>query len=211
MFSVSFVVWGPLGDYMKKILFVLFLCLIPSGVFAIEYEKQYAFEYPPDFVPNYVCCGYLSYDSQSFNYNADTGILVFTPLSSTLIAPYSNGPYVRLHEYSGGVWSEIGGFFSSTSSLPGLATIFSLVEQPNIINSDPALGSVASQYPQGIPALIPPPPPPPLPGPMDALFTASDFSGFAGNVSILLIVFIGVYLLFLGYRYVKNSIGRIVV
>lgn len=40
---------------------------------------------------------------------------------------------------------------------------------------------------------------------MEALFTAADISPLATNVSTLLIGFIGVGLLFLGYRYIKKS------
>lgn len=40
---------------------------------------------------------------------------------------------------------------------------------------------------------------------MDALFTAVDISTLSGNVSTLLIGFIGVGLLFLGWRYIKRS------
>lgn len=43
---------------------------------------------------------------------------------------------------------------------------------------------------------------------MAALFTAVDVSTLSGNVSTLLISFIGVNLLFLGYRYVKKTMGR---
>ncbi len=43
---------------------------------------------------------------------------------------------------------------------------------------------------------------------MDALFTAANITGLSGNVSTLLIGFIGINLLFLGYRYVKKSMGR---
>ena len=40
---------------------------------------------------------------------------------------------------------------------------------------------------------------------MDALFTAVDISGLSTNVSTLLIAFIGVSLLFVGYRYIRKS------
>ena len=43
---------------------------------------------------------------------------------------------------------------------------------------------------------------------MAALFTAVDVSGVSTNVSTLLIAFIGINLLFLGYKYVKKSMGR---
>ena len=43
---------------------------------------------------------------------------------------------------------------------------------------------------------------------MDALFTAVDVTGVSTNVSTLLIAFIGVNLLFLGYKYVKRTMGR---
>lgn len=43
---------------------------------------------------------------------------------------------------------------------------------------------------------------------MDALFTAANVSGLSSNISTLLIAFVGVNLLFLGYRYVKKSMGR---
>jgi len=43
---------------------------------------------------------------------------------------------------------------------------------------------------------------------MDALFTAVDITGVSTNVSTLLIAFIGVNLLFLGYKYVKRVMGR---
>jgi len=40
---------------------------------------------------------------------------------------------------------------------------------------------------------------------MAALFTAADVSGLAGNVTTLLIAFIGLGLLFTGYKYLKKS------
>jgi len=40
---------------------------------------------------------------------------------------------------------------------------------------------------------------------MAALFTAADITPLSTNVSTLLIGFIGVGLLFLGYRYVKKA------
>ena len=40
---------------------------------------------------------------------------------------------------------------------------------------------------------------------MAALFTAADISTLSTNVSTLLVGFIGVGLLFLGYRYIKKS------
>ena len=43
---------------------------------------------------------------------------------------------------------------------------------------------------------------------MDALFTAVDVTGVSTNVSTLLIAFIGINLLFLGYKYVKRTKGR---
>ncbi len=43
---------------------------------------------------------------------------------------------------------------------------------------------------------------------MDALFTAVDITGVSTNVSTLLIAFIGINLLFLGYKYVKRVMGR---
>jgi len=43
---------------------------------------------------------------------------------------------------------------------------------------------------------------------MDALFNAVDITGVSTNVSTLLIAFIGVNLLFLGYKYVKRVMGR---
>ena len=43
---------------------------------------------------------------------------------------------------------------------------------------------------------------------MAALFTAVDVSGVSTNVSALLIAFIGINLLFLGYKYVKKSMVR---
>jgi hypothetical protein len=43
---------------------------------------------------------------------------------------------------------------------------------------------------------------------MEALFTAVDVSGVSTNVSTLLVAFIGINLLFLGYKYVKKSMGR---
>ena len=43
---------------------------------------------------------------------------------------------------------------------------------------------------------------------MDALFTAVDVTGVSTNVSTLLIAFIGINLLFLGYKYVKRTMGR---
>jgi hypothetical protein len=43
---------------------------------------------------------------------------------------------------------------------------------------------------------------------MDALFTACDVSTLSTNVSTLLISFVGVGLLFLGYRYIKRIQNR---
>lgn len=43
---------------------------------------------------------------------------------------------------------------------------------------------------------------------MDALFTAVDVSGISTNVSTLMIAFIGINLLFLGYRYVRKTMNR---
>ena len=43
------------------------------------------------------------------------------------------------------------------------------------------------------------------PTPIDNLFTAVDVSGIGTNVSTLLIAFIGINLLFLGYRYVRKT------
>ena len=40
---------------------------------------------------------------------------------------------------------------------------------------------------------------------MAALFTAVDVSGLSSNVSTLLIAFIGVSLLFVGYRYIRKA------
>ena len=42
---------------------------------------------------------------------------------------------------------------------------------------------------------------------MDAIFAAADITALAGNVSTLLIGFVGVYLLFLGYRYLMKGMG----
>ena len=41
---------------------------------------------------------------------------------------------------------------------------------------------------------------------MDAIFAAADISTLAANVSTLLIAFVGVSLLFLGYRYVIKAL-----
>lgn len=43
---------------------------------------------------------------------------------------------------------------------------------------------------------------------MAALFTAVDVTAISTNVSTLLITFIGVNLLFLGYRYIRKTMGR---
>jgi hypothetical protein len=43
---------------------------------------------------------------------------------------------------------------------------------------------------------------------MDALFTAVDITGVSTNVSTLLIAFIGINLLFLGYKYVRRVMGK---
>jgi glycopeptide antibiotics resistance protein len=43
---------------------------------------------------------------------------------------------------------------------------------------------------------------------MDALFTAVDITDVSTNVSTLLIAFIGINLLFLGYKYVRKVMGR---
>ena len=43
---------------------------------------------------------------------------------------------------------------------------------------------------------------------MDALFAAVDVSGISTNVSTLMIAFIGINLLYLGYRYVRKTMNR---
>lgn len=43
---------------------------------------------------------------------------------------------------------------------------------------------------------------------MDALFAAVDVADVSTNVSTLMIAFIGINLLFLGYRYVKKTMNR---
>ena len=43
---------------------------------------------------------------------------------------------------------------------------------------------------------------------MDALFTAVDITGATTNTSTMLIGFIGVSLLFLGYKWIKRGMGR---
>lgn len=45
-------------------------------------------------------------------------------------------------------------------------------------------------------------------GPTAALFTAADVSGLSGNVSTLLVAFIGISVLFVGYKYVKRVLNR---
>ena len=40
---------------------------------------------------------------------------------------------------------------------------------------------------------------------MDALFTAADLTTLTTNVSTVLIAFVGVSLLFVGYRYLKKA------
>lgn len=43
---------------------------------------------------------------------------------------------------------------------------------------------------------------------MQALFDAVDVTGISTNVSTLLIAFIAINLLFLGYRYVRKTMNR---
>ena len=43
---------------------------------------------------------------------------------------------------------------------------------------------------------------------MQAMFDAVDVTGVSTNVSTLLIAFICINLLFLGYKYVKRTMGR---
>ena len=43
---------------------------------------------------------------------------------------------------------------------------------------------------------------------MAALFTAVDVTTVSTNVSTILLAFIGINLLFLGYKYVKRVMGR---
>lgn len=43
---------------------------------------------------------------------------------------------------------------------------------------------------------------------MAALFTAADVSTLSTNVETLLVAFVGLGLLFLGYRYVRKALGR---
>ncbi len=43
---------------------------------------------------------------------------------------------------------------------------------------------------------------------MDAIFAAADISGLTTNVTTLLVGFVGVTLLFVGYKYVKRTLGR---
>lgn len=43
---------------------------------------------------------------------------------------------------------------------------------------------------------------------MGALFTAADVTGLATNVSTMLVAFVGVSLLFTGYKFVKRGLNR---
>jgi hypothetical protein len=43
---------------------------------------------------------------------------------------------------------------------------------------------------------------------MQDLFDAVNVTGVSTNVSTLLVAFIGINLLFLGYKYVRKSMGR---
>ncbi len=43
---------------------------------------------------------------------------------------------------------------------------------------------------------------------MDALFAAVNLTGLSTNVSTLMVAFIGINLLFLGYRYVRKTMNR---
>ena len=43
---------------------------------------------------------------------------------------------------------------------------------------------------------------------MQALFDAVDVTGVSTNVSTLMVAFIGINLLFLGYRYVRKTMNR---
>jgi len=46
------------------------------------------------------------------------------------------------------------------------------------------------------------------PTPIDNMFSAVSVAGISTNVSTLLIAFIGINLLFLGYRYVRKTMNR---
>lgn len=43
---------------------------------------------------------------------------------------------------------------------------------------------------------------------MQALFDAVDVTGISTNVSTLMVAFIGINLLYLGYRYVRKTMNR---
>lgn len=43
---------------------------------------------------------------------------------------------------------------------------------------------------------------------MDPLFAAADVTGLATNVSTMLVAFVGVALLFAGYKFVKRGLNR---
>jgi len=43
---------------------------------------------------------------------------------------------------------------------------------------------------------------------MDALFTAASLTDLTTNISSMLVTFIGIGLLFLGFRYIKKVFGR---
>ena len=43
---------------------------------------------------------------------------------------------------------------------------------------------------------------------MDALFAAVNLTGLSTNVSTLMVPFVGINLLFLGYRYVRKTMNR---
>ncbi len=43
---------------------------------------------------------------------------------------------------------------------------------------------------------------------MDALFAAVNLTGLSTNVSTLMVTFVGINLLFLGYRYVRKTMNR---
>ncbi len=43
---------------------------------------------------------------------------------------------------------------------------------------------------------------------MDALFAAVNLTGLSTNVSTLMVTFVGINLLLLGYRYVRKTMNR---
>lgn len=205
---------------MKTIVFVIFLFFL-SPLFVLA-ETQVFVSLPPS--------SSWGYDTFSGTYlrwrlvvNPVSGIPEFVSQSVTgQHSAYSETFALRVWTYdsNSSVWTEQSQFVGGRYSVDYPVVLSQFVEDNGFYGYNPNLGSPSQQFPTGAfvpPPVVPPPvdpppvdsPPPPLRG-IDLLFTAADFSEFGGNIFAFLIIFIGVSLFFLGYCYIKKSIGRAV-